>query len=119
MEEGGAPWPTNALRGQWGEGLYAWETKAEAQAYLDTYLSRGISMSILEFKISRAQLSALKTHTIIVGTEEATLFFGKYSRIYGEGAAHGFDYLKAQTGNYGVEHFFSKDAFHLFNARKL
>lgn len=31
-------------------------------------------MSKVEFRINRAQLSALKTHTIVEGTEEATLF---------------------------------------------
>lgn len=42
----GTPWPTAALRGQWGEGLYAWGTKAEAQAYLDRYLSRDIQICL-------------------------------------------------------------------------
>ncbi len=75
-------------------------------------------MSIVEFKIDGAKLGKLSQHTVIGGTEEATLFFDKYSRIYGEGLPHGFDYIKAPTSNFGSEHFFSKGVFHLFKGSK-
>ncbi|MEZ2442976.1 hypothetical protein AB6805_14730 [Chitinophaga sp. RCC_12] len=116
---GGNPWPTASTRGQWGEGLYAWGSKAEAQAYLDTYLKRGVTnVSIVEFKIDGFKLGKLSQHTVIRGTDEATSFFDKYSRLYGEGLPHGFDYIKAPTANYGSEHFFSKGVFQLFKGSK-
>jgi hypothetical protein len=56
----------------------------------------------------------LNRYNSIEGTVEGTQFFSKYNRIYGEGLPHEFNYI-TNVNDYGTEHYFSSEIFHLFN----
>ncbi|WP_262701677.1 MULTISPECIES: DUF6531 domain-containing protein [Streptomyces] len=109
----GTPWPTEANRGQYGEGVYSWGSRADAERYLERRQSRGYDVEILTFKVSERDFATLrKADMIEMSPREAELFMDRHSRLYGDGMPHGYDYIRGRTGM-GEEHFFSKSAFHL------
>lgn len=116
--KGGAPWPTNAIRGQWGPGVYAWGSKAEANAYMEALAGYEITgLQVVELRIKRSQLNALSRFESVPGTQAAEHFSTIHSRLYGQGAPHGFQYIKAPTGNFQFEHYFSPDVFYKFKVK--
>ncbi|MFI1397561.1 putative T7SS-secreted protein [Streptomyces sp. NPDC020681] len=109
----GTPWPTEDIRGQYGEGVYSWGSAEEAIRYAERLSSRGADVEILNFRVSAKDFDAMhKADVIKMTPDEAEAFVDKYSRLYGDGAPHDFDYVRGPTGM-GDEHFFSKDIFHL------
>jgi hypothetical protein len=94
LAAGGAPWPTGLQRANLGEGLYAWGTRAEAEAYA----AGKQGASILEFKMPSGDYSGLKTLDMrLMSDEAATNWLGQYSQ-YGQGLPHGFEHIIRQTG---------------------
>lgn len=109
LAAGGAPWPTGLQRANLGEGLYAWGTRAEAEAYA----AGKQGASILEFKMPSGDYSGLKTLDMrLMSDEAATNWLGQYSQ-YGQGMPHGFEHIIRQTGR-GTEFYFSPTAFGKF-----
>lgn len=118
LMEGGAPWPLSATRAHLGEGLYAWGSKADAEAYLKVLGAHGApDLSILEFRISKSTLKGLKSFSVPLEDEAANLWLSKFSSLYGEGLPHGFQYIQ-RSASMGTEHYFSKEVFPLFNIKK-
>ncbi|MFI1885369.1 putative T7SS-secreted protein [Streptomyces jumonjinensis] len=111
----GTPWPTEDTRGQYGEGVYSWGSAEEAARYAERLRSRGVDVEILRFKISDADFSSLNRADIVeMSPVEAEAFMDRYSRLYGDGEPHNFDYIRGHTGM-GDEHFFHKRIFDLLN----
>jgi RHS repeat-associated protein len=121
LANGGMPWPTGPTRAHFGEGLYTWGSKAEADAYLGIKISRpgveNANLRIMEFSIKKSDFRSL--NKFIVPTEDgpANLFLGKHSSLFGEGAPHGYDYIR-RDGAAFTEHYFSKDVFPLLKLKK-
>lgn len=109
----GTPWPTEDIRGQYGEGVYSWGSADEAMRYAERLRTRGADVEILKFKVSASDFEAMRKADVIKMTpDEAEAFVDKYSRLYGDGAPHDFDYVRGPTGM-GDEHYFNKAIFHL------
>lgn len=109
LASGGTPWPTGLQRANLGEGLYTWGTRAEAEAYA----AGKANAQILEFRMSSADYSRLKSLDMrLLGDESATSWLMKHSQ-YGEGLPHGFEHIIRQTGA-GAEYYFSPNAFRFF-----
>lgn len=114
---GGEPWPIGPSKAHLGPGLYSWGTKAEAQAYLNSFTkySPGLNLKIMEFSVSKMTLSNLKYFEVPMNDAIANKWLAKYSSLYGEGLPHGYDYIKRSTGM-GMEHYFTPRAFSNFKA---
>lgn len=109
LASGGAPWPTGLQRANLGEGLYAWGTRAEAEAYA----AGKEGARILEFNMSNAEYSGLKSLDMrLMSDDAATAWLEQYSQ-YGQGLPHGFEHIIRQTGA-GTEYYFSPTAFGKF-----
>ncbi|MBT2364919.1 type IV secretion protein Rhs [Streptomyces sp. ISL-10] len=109
----GEPWPTEDIRGQYGEGVYSWGTAEEAVRYAERLRTRGADVEILRFKVSASDFDGMRKADVIeMSPAEAEAFVDKYSRLYGDGTPHDFDYIRGPTGM-GDEHFFRKEIFHL------
>lgn len=68
----------------------------------------------MEFKVHRFDL--LKFNSINLNklsTEAASSFIDKYSRIYGQGLQHNYDYIIGRTDNFSSEHYFNSNIFNL------
>jgi hypothetical protein len=112
---GGTPWPASASRAHLGEGLYTWGSRSQAEAYMSLLEGRGVEgLRIIEASISEAQYHALRALDLRgLGDDAASAWLGRHSLLFGEGAPHGLDHVIRDTGNFGSEFFFSKDAFPL------
>lgn len=109
LAAGGEPWPTGLQRANLGEGLYAWGTRAEAEAYA----AGKEGASILELNMSNAEYSGLKSLDMrLMSDDAATAWLEQYSQ-YGQGLPHGFEHIIRQTGA-GTEYYFSPTAFGKF-----
>ena len=110
---GGEPWPVGPTKAHLGEGLYAWGTREEAEAYLKVKSQRGIeeNLKIVKFSLSNRNYDALSKY-FIPQNEVGEKWLSVHSSLYGEGVPHGFQYIRGNT-NFGHEHFFSSDIFHL------
>ena len=109
---GGTPWPTEDSRAALGEGVYAWETRAEAEKYLQSIIKRDPSARIVEFSVNLDNLKSLNIDAL--PQDQIDIFMMRYSRLYGGTPNHGYDHLQRGT-NYGVEHYFSYLIYELLN----
>ena len=109
---GGTPWPTEDSRAAIGEGVYAWETRAEAEKYLQSIIKRDPSARIVEFSVNLDNLKSLNIDAL--PQDQIDIFMMRYSRLYGDTPNHGYDHLQRGT-NYGVEHYFSYLIYELLN----
>ncbi|RKN39278.1 DUF6531 domain-containing protein [Streptomyces hoynatensis] len=109
----GTPWPGEATRGQWGDGVYSWGTRQDADAYADLLRNRrGANVEVLHFRVSEADFAAMNRADITAMPEaDAEAFVDRHSRLYGEGVPHNRDYIRGFTNNFGNEHFFSSAVF--------
>ncbi|MDT0319899.1 DUF6531 domain-containing protein [Streptomyces millisiae] len=109
----GTPWPGEATRGQWGDGVYSWGTRGDAEAYADLLRNRrGANVEIMHFRVSEADFAAMNRADITAMPEaDAEAFMDRHSRIYGDGVPHNRDYIRGFTSNFGNEHFFSSAVF--------
>ncbi|MFJ6806079.1 putative T7SS-secreted protein [Streptomyces anulatus] len=111
----GTPWPTEDIRGQYGEGVYSWGSAEEAARYADRLRGRGADVEVLRFRISDSDFSSLhKADVVEMSPAEAEAFMDRYSRLYGDGKPHDFDYIRGHTGM-GDEHYFHRRIFDLLN----
>jgi hypothetical protein len=80
---------------------------------------RGASgLRIMEASIPEAQYNALRAMDLRgLGDDAANAWLGRHSSLFGEGAPHGLDHVIRDTGNFGSEFFFSKDAFPLLHLK--
>ncbi|WP_326711402.1 DUF6531 domain-containing protein [Streptomyces sp. NBC_01474] len=115
LKRDGTPWPDAENRGHYGEGVYSWETRAEAERYAERLRSRGAEVEVMTFKISDHDFSSLKKIDLFKLNEQAAENFANaHSRLWGDGLPHDFDYIRAPTGM-GPENVFNKRIFHLLN----
>ncbi|WP_371624828.1 DUF6531 domain-containing protein [Streptomyces sp. NBC_01116] len=111
----GTPWPTEDIRGQYGEGVYSWGSAEEAARYAERLRGRGADVEVLRFRISDSDFSSLhKADVVEMSPAEAEAFMDRYSRLYGDGKPHDFDYIRGHTGM-GDEHYFHRRIFDLLN----
>ena len=111
----GTPWPTEDIRGQYGEGVYSWGSAEEAARYAERLRGRGADVEVLRFKISDSDFSSLRKADVAnMSPAEAEAFMDRYSRLYGDGQPHDFDYIRGHTGM-GDEHYFHRRIFDLLN----
>jgi RHS repeat-associated core domain len=110
----GTPWPAAENRGHYGEGVYSWELRADADRYAERLRSRGAEVEVMPFRISAGDFANLKKIDLHeIGEDAATEFANKHSRLWGDGAPHDYDYVRAPTGMGQSENIFSKSVFHL------
>ncbi|MFD7796917.1 DUF6531 domain-containing protein [Streptomyces sp. NPDC059759] len=110
----GTPWPAAENRGHYGEGVYSWESRADADRYAERLRSRGAEVEVMPFRISAGDFADLKKIDLHeIGEDAATEFANKHSRLWGDGAPHDYDYVRAPTGMGQAENIFSKSVFHL------
>ncbi|MFI6340630.1 RHS repeat-associated core domain-containing protein, partial [Streptomyces sp. NPDC050535] len=110
----GTPWPTAENRGHYGEGVYSWESRADADRYAERLRSRGADVEVMPFRVSASDFSNMKKIDLHeIGEDAATEFANKHSRLWGDGAPHDYDYVRAPTGMGQAENIFSKSVFHL------
>ena len=115
---GGGTWPAGPTSAHLGEGVYAWGSRVEAQAYLKTLKSSGVqaNLTIVQLRINNANLSSLKSFIVPQNDHLANAWLGKYSSLYGDGLPHDFQYVQRMTG-LGTEHYFSSDIFPIFKVK--
>ncbi|HEX8221738.1 MAG TPA: RHS repeat-associated core domain-containing protein [Chloroflexia bacterium] len=115
---GGAPWPTGMSRANLGEGLYTWETRGQAVAYMRGLEGRyGVTdLRVMRATISAADYSALRTLDLRAYSDEAVNAWMDVYSGYGKGLSHSYQHVIRSTGM-GDEFYFSKDIFHLFRMR--
>lgn len=116
---GGTPWPTAPAKAHLGEGLYTWGSRSQAESYMSLLEGRGASgLRIMEASIPEAQYNALRAMDLRgLGDEAANAWLGRHSSLFGESAPHGLNHVIRDTGNFGPEFFFSKDAFPLLQLK--
>ncbi|MEV7365473.1 polymorphic toxin-type HINT domain-containing protein [Streptomyces sp. NPDC091299] len=111
LASGGDPFPTEPHRAHFGPGVYAWGSRAEAEAYA----ANKPGAKILSFSIRTEDLAGLNQgHLGEMGDDEATSFMEQYSLLWDGDASHGLDYITRPTAR-GTEHYFSSNIFHLLN----
>ena len=116
LEKGGEPWPSGftngSLRDIFGPGLYAWETRAQAEAYRALRAARGADgLSILEHSISPTDLAKLRSVDLSAMSDDAA------NAILDLGAGHGYQYIRRLTGNFGAENYFASDVYRFFRSK--
>jgi RHS repeat-associated protein len=112
---GGNPWPTGVSKSLLGEGLYTWETRSQAEAYLALLEKRGVSgLRILEPTIGEVEYQGLQTLDLRTFNDAVLESWMETHSLYGQGLSHPYQHVIRQTGNFGPEFYFSKDIFHLF-----
>ncbi|MEU1114778.1 DUF6531 domain-containing protein, partial [Streptomyces sp. NPDC005866] len=110
----GTPWPTAENRGHYGEGVYSWESRADAQRYAERLRGRGAEVEVMPFRVSASDFDNMKRIDLHeIGEDAATEFADKHSRLWGDGLPHEYDYVRAPTGMGQAENIFSKSVFHL------
>ncbi|MDT0268762.1 DUF6531 domain-containing protein [Streptomyces sp. DSM 44915] len=109
----GTPWPGDATRGQYGDGVYSWGSQHDAEAYADLLRNRrGADVEIMHFRVSEADFASMNRMDITaLSSDDAEAFMDRHSRLYGDGAPHNFDYIRGFTSNFGNEHFFTPSVF--------
>ncbi|MFE1754592.1 putative T7SS-secreted protein [Streptomyces anandii] len=107
----GTPWPTEDIRGQYGEGVYAWGSLDEAMRYAERIRGRGGEVEVLTFRVSDGDFASMKKADVVsMSPEDAGAFVEAHSRLYGQGLPHGYDYIRGHTGM-GDEHYFARHVF--------
>ncbi|MFK0155449.1 DUF6531 domain-containing protein [Streptomyces sp. NPDC090493] len=110
----GTPWPTAENRGHYGEGVYSWESRADAERYAERLRGRGAEVEVMPFRVSADDFDKMKKIDLHeIGEDAATEFADKHSRLWGDGLPHDYDYVRAPTGMGQAENIFSKSVFHL------
>ncbi|MEU6906693.1 DUF6531 domain-containing protein [Streptomyces coeruleorubidus] len=110
----GTPWPTAENRGHYGEGVYSWESRADAERYAERLRGRGAEVEVMPFRVSAEDFTNMKKIDLHeIGEDAATEFADKHSRLWGDGLPHDYDYVRAPTGMGQAENIFSKSVFHL------
>jgi RHS repeat-associated protein len=116
LRNNGTPWPTDPHRAHFGEGVYAWGSKAEAENYFTKVSRRTGDLEVVEFSISTRNFDSLKKLDMTKMSDDAANdWLSKHSTLYGDGVPHNLDYITRGTGMGQSEHYFSKDVYHLLS----
>jgi len=118
LRSSGEPWPIAPERASVGEGVYAWGSRAEAEAYrtlLRATASGQADLEMIAFQVSNADLRSLRQldRTLLSGEQDEN-WLNRYSSLWGGTPDHGLEYIKRGT-RFGVEHFFHKSVFRLLH----
>ncbi|KMQ61890.1 hypothetical protein ACM40_06085 [Chryseobacterium sp. BLS98] len=118
LKSGGIPWPTSPTSAHFGEGLYTWDTRAEAEAYRDLLKKNlpELHLEIMEFKISKGSFNRFKKFEVPLDDDLANSWLNKHSSLFGNGEPHGFQYIK-RSSSMGYEHYFDKNVFNKFKLK--
>ncbi|WP_164929139.1 YdhR family protein [Gloeobacter violaceus] len=111
MRGTGEPWPSERDRAQFGPGVYAWASRAEAERYLALRKRRFPDLEVIEFQINEAELSKLK----FVNVDEQPdpdAWMNQYSRMFGGNPDPTLEYVQRGT-DFGVEHYFAASVFRI------
>ena len=116
LRRGGEPWPGEMHRAHFGEGVYSWASRSDAERYFGIKSRRTDELEIMRFTIPEADFAKLRQTDISKMTDDqAQSFIDRYSLMSDTGVTdHGFQYITRPT-NLGSEHFFSRDVMHLLN----
>ncbi|MBC2874223.1 MULTISPECIES: hypothetical protein [Streptomyces] len=72
-------------------------------------------MEVLTFRVHKNDLDSMKKAIVTdMSPADAEAFMDRYSRLYGAGEPHDYQYIRGFTG-LGREHYFNKSVFHLLN----
>ncbi|MFX0541567.1 SpvB/TcaC N-terminal domain-containing protein [Roseovarius sp. S4756] len=112
LQRGGAPWPSGTRHGSladiFGPGLYTFASREAAEQYLEALARKGVgNLRILGHSVSERALQGMKTADFRISDDIA-------NAIYDLGTEHGMQRIIRQTGNFGVENFFSRETFSAF-----
>ena len=108
----GEPWPTSPVSAHLGEGVYAWVSRAVAEAYLVFRAPQvPVSLQIVRFEVDDRRLRAYRHLDVdALGVPGADEWLDRYSRLRGGLPDHGLEYIRRGT-RFGTEHFFHKAVF--------
>jgi hypothetical protein len=85
----------------------------EAETYATKLRSRGWTVDIVTFRVSEDDFAAMnKADVTQMSSDDADAFMDRYSRLYGAGESHNYDYIRGYTGM-GHENYFNKSVFSL------
>ncbi|MGW8890055.1 golvesin C-terminal-like domain-containing protein [Streptomyces sp. NPDC055749] len=113
LRNGGEPWPEEDTRGQYGLGIYSWGSMKEAETYAKVLTGRKLTVEIVTFRVNKDDFAAMnKVDVTQMSDGDAEAFVDRYSRLYGDGESHNYDYIQGKTGM-GSEHYFNKSVFSL------
>ena len=116
LNRGGEPWPSGVdaqgrPRSELGEGLYAWENRAQAERYLENVSSRPggpTDLEIIEHRIRGEDYDNLRHADMTTMDDDAA------TDLWNSGGNHDYDHITRGTGRYGNEHYFRGSVFDLF-----
>lgn len=116
LRGGGEPWPSEMHRAHFGEGVYSWSSRNDAEGYFAIKSKRTDELEIVRFTVPAEDFAKLSKADISRMTDdEAQAFIDRYSLMSETGVTdHGFQYITRPT-NLGSEHFFSRHVMHLLN----
>ncbi|MGW0531454.1 DUF6531 domain-containing protein [Streptomyces sp. NPDC003032] len=114
LRGGGEPWPSSMHRAHFGEGVYSWASRSDAERYFAIKSKRTDELEMVRFTIPEAEFAKLRKADISKMTDdEADAFIDRYSLMSDTGKTdHGYQYITRPT-NLGSEHFFDKSVMHL------
>ncbi|GHF46718.1 RHS repeat-associated protein [Amycolatopsis bartoniae] len=119
IDNGGEPWPSGVdsngrPRSELGEGLYAWETREQAERYLGVMSSRegAPSMEIVEHRIRGEDFDGLRSADMSTMDDDAA------TELWLSEGNHDYDHIRRVTGRFGAEHYFSSSVYHLFQSTR-
>ncbi|MFE0027554.1 RHS repeat-associated core domain-containing protein [Amycolatopsis sp. NPDC059021] len=116
LNNGGEPWPSGfdhgTSRDEFGPGLYTWETREQAERYLERVNARGGNAEILEHHISGEDFDRLRSADLTTMDDDTA------TAIWNSEGRHGYDHVRRNTGNFGPENYFSSSVYHLLQTRR-
>ena len=107
LANGGEPFPSAPERAHLGEGVYTFESFADAETYLTRIQRRigaDVELQIVRLDIEESALQRLKAVDLRGNDVLAEEFVSRHSRLYGDGLAHDFEYVIRPTAM-APEHF--------------
>ncbi|WP_049796928.1 RHS repeat-associated core domain-containing protein [Actinosynnema mirum] len=120
INNGGEPWPSGVdangrRRSELGDGLYAWESRDQAERYLDAVSGRPggpTDLSIIEHRISGEDYDGLRHADMTRMSDDAA------TDLWNAGGRHDYDHIQRGAGRFGNEHYFRNTVFDLVTSRR-
>ncbi|AXB47857.1 DUF6531 domain-containing protein [Amycolatopsis albispora] len=120
INDGGEPWPSGVdaqgrPRSELGEGLYAWETRDQAERYLEMVRSRDgapTDLEIIEHRIRGEDFDGLRSADMTTMDDDAA------TDLWNQGSNHDYEHIRRGTGRFGPENYFHHSVYHLFETRR-
>ncbi|MBI1925433.1 hypothetical protein HYR99_14425 [Candidatus Poribacteria bacterium] len=112
---GGEPWPTGLRRANIGQGLYVWESYAQVTSYLRQLDPSGrLGLRVMIHRVLKSHLRRFRTLDLRNWSDEAVDGWMNLYSHYGQALPHNYQHVIRVTGNFGVEHLFTPEAFQYF-----